>query len=84
MTPTLPAPIEALFARCPALYGFAIGSGAPESELFIRDVGIAPELSTEHHNQIFDEIVVALAELIADEPEAGAALRGRTFARVLH
>lgn len=83
MSPGLPAPIEALFARCPALHGFSVRSDSA-SELFVADVGIAPELSTEHHNEIFDEIVVALAELIAEEPGAGDVLRGRTFARVVH
>jgi len=30
------------------------------------------------------EIVAALAELLAEDPEANEILRGRTFARVLH
>ena len=52
--------------------------------MFVGDVGISPALSREQFGEIFREIVTALAEMIAEEPEAGEALRGRTFARVLH
>jgi hypothetical protein len=91
----LPAQIEALFMRCPALYGFSVRgpeelpddcprSDDPESDLFVGDVGISPALSDEQFGEIFKQIVAALAELLAEEPEAGEALRGRTFARVVH
>jgi hypothetical protein len=91
----LPAQIEALFMRCPALYGFSVRgadevpdncprSADPGSELYVGDVGISPALSDEQFDEIFRHIVAALAQLIADEPQAGEALRGRTFARVLH
>jgi hypothetical protein len=90
----LPAPIEALFLRHPALYGFSVRGpdelpdhcprGDHDTDLFVGDIGISPALSREQFDDLFREIVVALAELIAEEPEAGEALRGRTFARVLH
>ena len=87
--------IEDLFARCPALCGFSVRgldelpdncprSEDPDGDLFVGDIGISPALSREQYGEIFQEIVAALAELIAEQPEAGAALRGRTFARVLH
>jgi hypothetical protein len=95
MKTELPAQIESLFTRHPALCGFSVRGleelpdncardGEHDSELFVGDVGISPALSREQFGEIFQEIVVALAELIAEEPEAGEALRGRTFARVLH
>lgn len=84
MNTELPAQIEALFVRCPALCGFSVRSADDEGDLCVGDVGISPALSREQFGEICREIVVALVELIAEEPEAGEALRGRTFARVLH
>lgn len=69
--------LEELPDNCPR-------SDDPESDLFIGDVGISPALSQEQFGEIFRQIVAALAELLTEEPEAGEALRGRTFARVLH
>lgn len=83
MNTELPAQIEALFLRCPALCGFSVRTDE-ESDLYVDDVGISPMLGREQCGEILREIVVALAELIAEKPEAGEALRGRTFARVLH
>jgi hypothetical protein len=91
----LPAQIEALFLRCPALCGFSVRgleelpdnyprSADPDSELYVDDVGVSPALSDEQFGEIFREIAAALGELLAEKPEAGEALRGRTFARVLH
>jgi hypothetical protein len=95
MKSALPAPIESLFMRYPALCGFSVRgrdelpdscppSGDADFELFVGDIGISPALSHEQFGEIFQEIVAALAELLAEEPGAGAILRGRTFARVLH
>jgi hypothetical protein len=90
----LPEPIEALFARCPALCGFSVRGieelpdhcvrGDSEGEVFVDDIGVLPVLNREQLDQVLREIAGALAELMAEEPEAGAALRGRTFARVVH
>jgi hypothetical protein len=91
----LPAQIESLFARYPALCGFSV-QGLDElpdncwrgddngAGLFVGDVGISPPIGEEQFDKIFREIVTALAELLAEDPEAGEILRGRTFARVLH
>ena len=95
MKSALPAPIESLFMRYPALCGFSVRgreelpdscppSGDADFELFVGDIGISPALSPDQYAEIFEELVVALAELIDEEPEAVEDLRGRTFARVLH
>lgn len=91
---TLPSPIASLFERQPALCGFSVRGPAdvpdscPRSEddapLFVGDVGITPGISDEQYAAIFQDVVAALAELIAEQPEAADALRGRTFARLLH
>jgi hypothetical protein len=79
----LPPQIESLFTRYPALCGFCVRSPA-EDELFISDIGVSGEMSAEQYGEIFEQIVVALAEMLCEEPEAGDSLHGRTFARVLH
>ena len=95
METALPAQIEALFLRNPALWGFSVRGldelpdhcprdADNDAEIYVSDVGISPALSREQFGEIFEEIVTALAELLAEEPEAGEALRGRTFARALH
>ena len=95
MERTLPAQIESLFERCPALCGFSVRgvdelpdncprNAEDEYGLFVDDIGISPALSHEQCAQIFQEIVASLAQLLAEEPEAEDSLRGRTFARVLH
>jgi len=83
-----------LFERHPALAGFSVrGPGevpddcprtGNDCELFIGDIGIAATLTEEQFAAMFREIVVALAEVVAEDPEADDILRGRTFARVLH
>ena len=84
MSPALPAPIETLFLRFPTLYGFSVRGCGDEGELFVDHIGVSPGFDAEHYEEIFREIVVALAELAAEEAGAGEILRGRTFARVLH
>jgi hypothetical protein len=90
-----PAQIEALFERCPALCGFSVRGieelpddcardAELDTEIFVDDIGVLPMLSREQLCEVLQEIAAALAELMAEEPAAGAALRGRTFARVLH
>jgi hypothetical protein len=79
----LPPQIESLFTRYPALSGFCVRSPA-EDELLISDIGVSAGMSAEQFGEMFQEIVVALAELLCEEPEAGDSLHGRTFARVLH
>jgi hypothetical protein len=86
--------IQALFERCPALCGFSVRDPAdlPDSctrsaagtDLFVTDIGISPRLGADQYGEIFNEIFSTLSELLAEEPEAGELLRGRTFARTLH
>lgn len=90
----LPSQIESLFSRHPALCGFSVRGldevpdncprGDEHSGLFVGDVGVSPNLSDEEAGEILDEIVAAVADVLAEEPEAGDSLRGRTFARSLH
>jgi len=92
-TENLSTRIEALFDRCPALCGFSVRDPAdiPDSctrsdaggDLFVTDIGISPRLGADQYGEIFNEIFSTLSELLADEPEAGDQLRGRTFARTL-
>ena len=95
MRTELPAQIESLFARYPSLCGFSVHgleelpdncprSGENGVDLFIGEVGISPLVGAEQRGEIFRQIVVALAELLDEDPEAEEMLRGRTFARVLH
>lgn len=88
------AKIEALFDRCPALCGFSVRDPAdlPDSctrsaegtDLFVTDIGISPRLGADQYGEIFNEIFSTLSEVLAEQPEAGEQLRGRTFARTLH
>lgn len=90
----LPAPIELLFMRYPALAGFSVRGLAdvPDScarsgdagELFVSDVGVSPTLSAEEFELMFEDIADTLAELLAEHPGADTLLCGRTFARALH
>jgi hypothetical protein len=93
MKTPLPAQIESLFLRHPALCGFSVRSldelpdHCPRSEgegLFLGDIGTSPALSEEQYGEMYQEILAALAELLAEGPEAEEMLRDRTFARVLH
>ena len=74
--------LQLLFSRCPELSGFAVRG--EEDDLFVSDVGIAPRLSAEQYGEIYQDIALTLSELLEERPEAGALLRGRTFARTLH
>ena len=94
MKKPLPAPIESLFHRFPALAGFSVrgldevpdscSRSGEDDELFVSDIGIAPCLTSEEYGEIFQEIASTLAELLAEQPGATELLRGRTFARILH
>ena len=90
----VPAQIELLFSRYPALSGFSVrgladvpdncARSGDDSELFISDIGVSPSLSSEQFGEIFEEIAVTLSDFVAEQPDAGELLRGRTFARTLH
>ena len=89
------AKIRALFARCPALCGFAVQdraslpkdldkNGIPDADLFVTEIGIFPKLDGEQYGEIYDEITLAISDLVYEQPHAYDYLRGRTFARTLH
>ena len=95
MRTPLPAQIQSLFTRFPSLCGFSVHgldelpdncprSGENGVDLFVGDVGISPLVGAQQRGEIFREIIVALAELLDEDPEAEEILRGRTFARVVH
>src|SRR4051794_10519382 len=79
-----------LFLKFPALCGFsvqhrpAVGEGTRtsiESDLYLTEVGMHPELGPENLKMVCDEIRYALAELIEERPDVCDLVRGRTFAR---
>lgn len=94
MKKPVPAPIESLFQRYPALSGFSVRSlhdvpdncsrSGAEGELFVSDVGVLPSLAQDQYGEIFEDIATTLAELLAEQPDAEELLSGRTFARSLH
>lgn len=88
------AKIRGLFARCPTLHGFSIQDRGmlprdldpariPDADLFVTEIGIFPRLDSQF-DEIYDEITLAISDLVKDEPHAYDLLRGRTFARSLH
>jgi hypothetical protein len=87
------AKIGALFTRCPTLCGFAVQDRSqlpekvegsiPDADLYVTEIGIYPKLSAEQYGEIFDEITVAISDLVYEQPKAYDVLRGRTFARTL-
>jgi hypothetical protein len=94
MKKPVPATIESLFHRYPALSGFSVRGpdeipdnctrSGDDDELFVSDIGILTTLTNEQYGEIFDEIASTLADLLAEQPDASELLRGRTFARTLH
>ena len=87
------AKIGTLFTRCPTLCGFSvqdrsqlpekIEGAIPDADLYVTEIGIFPKLSAEQYGDIFDEITLAISDLVYEQPKAYDALRGRTFARSL-
>jgi len=84
--------IKVLFARCPALCGFAVQDRAglpkdldknriPDADLFVTEIGIFPKLGADQYADLFDEITVTLSNLVSEQPNAYDVMRGRTFAR---
>ena len=88
------AKIRALFARCPTLTGFSVQDRAmlprevdrdriPDADLFVTEIGVFPKLDSQF-DEIYDEITLAISDLVHEQPHAYDLLRGRTFARTLH
>ena len=89
----LAARVEAIFDRCPHLFGFTVQdssalpaelrSVALERELVVSDIGVYPSLNADQCEQIYNEIAVALLDFMFERPAAKDVLRGRTFVRSL-
>ena len=87
------AKMDTLFTRCPALCGFSVQDrsqlpgktegGIPDADLYVTEIGIFPKLAAEQYGDIFDEITLAISDLVYEQPKVHDALRGRTFARTL-
>lgn len=90
----VPPQITSLFERNAALCGFSVrGRGEipdniptteDEGELFVGDIGISPAVSEKQYAEIFEEVVAAVTEVMAEGEDASSLLRDRTFARALH
>jgi hypothetical protein len=90
----VPWQISSLFMRHASLCGFSVRGceevpdnyprSADSAQLFVGDVDVSSPVTEQQYKELFQEVVSALAELLAEEPDAAEALRGRTFARVLH
>jgi hypothetical protein len=88
------AKIRALFVRCPSLHGFSVQDRAmlprnidqtkiPDADLFVTEIGLFPRLDSQF-DEIYDEITLAISDLVHEQPQAYDFLRGKTFARTLH
>ena len=84
--------VDELFQRWPALVGFSVQDAASlsddrvagrlEGELCLADLETQPYAPLPE--DLFGDVAIALIDLMDEEPAAREALRGRTFARVLH
>jgi hypothetical protein len=88
------AKMKALFARCPSLHGFSVQDRGmlprdldktriPDADLFVTEIGVFPRADSQF-DEIYDEITLAISDLVKDQPHAYDYLRGKTFARSLH
>jgi hypothetical protein len=87
------AKINGLFALCPTLCGFSVQDRStlpektdgmiPDADLYVTEIGFFPKLGSDQYGDIFDEITLAISDLVYEQPKAYEVLRGRTFARTL-
>src|SRR5688572_33017291 len=81
----LAARIEAIFDRCPQLFGFTVqdSSALPEElraialerELVVSDIGVYPYLHADQCEQIYNEVAVALLEFMFERTAGKEVLR---------
>ncbi|HUG75890.1 MAG TPA: hypothetical protein VML57_00215 [Burkholderiales bacterium] len=87
------AKMRELFMRCPTLHGFSVQDRAmlprgldqsriPDADLFVTEIGVFPKLDSQF-DDIYDQITLAITDLVHAQPRAYELLRGRTFARSL-
>jgi len=90
----LSARIWAVFGRFPGLSGFSLQdrTGLPDyidasglrDDLFVTELGFSAPVSENEYDEVYTLISNAVADIVAERPEALELLRGRTFARTLH
>ena len=68
-----------LFARMPMLCGFAL-----RQDLEVTDVSVYTWPGYTAGEDLYKELMQALADLADERPEAVELMRGRTFARAFH
>jgi hypothetical protein len=71
--------VDALFQRLPMLCGFSV-----RQDLELIDVAVCTWPGYTAGEDLYDDLVQALADLAEERPDAVQLLRGRTFARALH
>ena len=71
--------LQALFHRFPMLCGFSL-----QQDLELRDVTICTWPGCGASGGLREDLMLALADLVEERPDATELLRGRTFARSLH
>jgi hypothetical protein len=71
--------LAGLFRRLPMLAGFTL-----RQDLELDDVAVHSWPGYVAGEQLYKDLVLALAELAQERPDAVELLRGRTFARTLH
>lgn len=88
------ARINALFARCPALWRFTVRDRAslPDQinpttltgEIFIFEVSLWPRYGAQQYEEVYRQIAATLDGAIRAQPEQKKLLPGRSFVRALH
>ena len=71
--------LQALFHRFPMLCGFSL-----RHDLELTDVAICTWPGCGASEGLREDLMLALADLVEERPDAMEILRGRTFARSLH
>jgi hypothetical protein len=71
--------VQALFRRVPMLCGFSV-----RQDLELDDVAVDTWPGYTVGAELYKDLMLALAELAEERPDAIDLLRGRTFARAIH
>src|SRR5690242_14926422 len=93
LDPAIEETVRLLFLRLAGLSGFSVidaasmvgdrEAGQLQGDLCLADITISPDFATAK-DDYFTDIAMALVDLLDEQPEARALLRGRTFARTLN
>ena len=71
--------VAAIFQRMPMLSGFSL-----RHDLEVTDIAIATWPGYIAGQELYEDLMQALADLAEERPDAVEVLRGRTFARAFH